>query len=125
MDYKSSWEQTRVAKLGIDRKTVIEAYARYDRRKKGLPALDLTGWNWSSADMIDEEMRRAELKPGILAGYQLWDEVTISMMDLRECAVEEKVIPESVTDAWTCRYAFACWLETRQRDLVVRKHCEW
>src|SRR5258708_7429740 len=83
----------RVIKRDIERRTVIEAYAKYDCPKKDCPTPDFATWDWSKADAIDREMKSAGLKEGIPAGYRLWDMVEITMSDLRECAVEGKIFP--------------------------------
>ncbi len=83
----------RVRKQGIDRRNVVEAYARYDCSKTHRPVPLLATWDWSKADVIDREMKRAHLKVGVLAGYLLWDEVEIVMSDLRECAVYGGIFP--------------------------------
>jgi hypothetical protein len=77
----------RVIEPDIERRTVIEAYVKYDCSTKGRPTPELAKWNWSQANMIDMEMKRAALKVGVPAGYQLWDKVEVTMSDLRECAV--------------------------------------
>jgi hypothetical protein len=74
--------------MHVERRTVVEAYARYDCLKKNRPMPDFQAWQWSQADAIDGEMERAGLKIGVPAGYLLWDKVEITMSDLRECAVE-------------------------------------
>ena len=79
----------RTIQVGIERRTVIEAYVEYDYKKKQ-PAFripDFETWNWSGADSIDEQMRRAGLKTGVPAGYLLWDKVELTLEDLRRCAV--------------------------------------
>jgi hypothetical protein len=73
---------------------VIEAYARYDcpKHARSMPAFE--AWNWSQADAIDRAMKGAHLKIGIPAGYLLWDEVELTIPDLRECAVDVSIFPE-------------------------------
>ena len=80
-------------KYGVDRRTVIEAYARYDCDKNNREIPDFSAWDWSGADSIDCEMRRAHLKVGIPAGYRLWDHIEISISDLHECAVLGSIFP--------------------------------
>ena len=79
----------RIVQEGVSRRDIIESYAKYDFQKKRnsetLP--DFDGWNWSSADAIDEELGRAGLKTGIPAGYLSWNIVQIMIPDFRECAV--------------------------------------
>jgi hypothetical protein len=75
----------------VERRAVIEAYARYDRPKKGRRTPDFATWDWSGADVIDREMNRADLKEGVPAGYLEWKKVEVTMSDLRECAVEERI----------------------------------
>jgi len=80
-------------KYGVDRRTVIEAYARYDCDKNSRAIPDFSAWDWSEADSIDCEMRRARLKVGIPAGYRLWDHIEVFISDLRECAVSGSIFP--------------------------------
>ncbi len=77
----------------IERRWVIEAYAQYDCSKKDHPLLDFPRWDWTKADAIDQELRRACLKSGVLAGYKLWDRVELTVADLRNCAVLAKLFP--------------------------------
>jgi hypothetical protein len=77
----------------IERRTVIEAYAKYDCLKKGRQQPDFAACDWSQADVIDRKMELAGLKTGILAGYRLWDKVEVTMSDLRECAVFADIFP--------------------------------
>jgi hypothetical protein len=86
----------RVIKPNIERRTVIEAYAKYDCPKKGRPIPDFSKWDWSQADVIDRAMESAGLKIGVPAGYLLWDKVEVTMSDLRECAVEIGIFSEQV-----------------------------
>ena len=83
----------KIRKQGIERRIVIEAYAKYDCAKKNRPVPDFVTWDWSRADAIDGEMESAQLKTGIPAGYLLWDEVELAMSDLRECAVVGHIFP--------------------------------
>ena len=78
----------RINKRDIERRTVIEAYARYDCSKTGRPTPDFATWDWSRADAIDREMMCAKLKCGVPAGYLQWDEVEVTLSDLRKCAVD-------------------------------------
>jgi hypothetical protein len=73
--------------MSLPRQPVIQAYATYDCRKKGCNAPDFSGWNWNSADALDEQLAAAGLKPGVLAGYREWRKVTLDLADLRQCAV--------------------------------------
>ncbi|MGO8718221.1 MAG: hypothetical protein ACLQMO_03250 [Acidobacteriaceae bacterium] len=77
----------------MTRREVIESYSRYDFHKKhpDLPLPDLKEWDWSSADAIDDQMCRSNLKMGVPAGYELWDEVLLSLDDLRQCAVHNVI----------------------------------
>jgi hypothetical protein len=86
----------RVIKADIERRTVIEAYAKYDCSKKGCRPPDFAKWDWSQADVIDRAMECAKLKIGAPAGFQLWDKVEVTMSDLRECAVEVSIFSEQV-----------------------------
>jgi hypothetical protein len=83
----------RIRKQAVERRAVIEAYARYDCSKKNLPTPVFATWDWSQADAIDREMKRAQLKTGVPAGYLLWAEVEVTMSDLRECAVHVQIFP--------------------------------
>ena len=84
-------------KSGLTRREVIEDYAKYDYRKKhpDLPLPNFGEWDWSSADAIDAQMSRSNLKVGVPAGYELWDEVLLTLDDLRQCAVHN-VINEGI-----------------------------
>ena len=88
----------RVVQEGLSRRAVIERYAKYDFLKKRgtLPLPDFDAWNWSSADAIDEELRRAGLKTGIPAGYLSWNMVQITIPDFRECAVVVNIFSEQL-----------------------------
>jgi hypothetical protein len=82
-----------ILKQNVQRRTVIEAYVNYDRRKKDLPLLEFETWDWSTADGIDVAMGLAGLKVGIPAGYVLWDQVELTLPDLNECAVVGTMFP--------------------------------
>jgi hypothetical protein len=84
----------RVRKRNIERRAVIEAYAGYDCSKTGRPTPAFAIWDWSQADAIDKEMFRAHLKTGVPAGYVLWDEIEVTVSDLRQCAVDVQIFPE-------------------------------
>ena len=83
----------RVSERDIERRAVIEAYAKYDCLKKGHSTPEFATWDWSQADAIDREMQRAKLKTGVPAGYLLWDKVEVTILDLRECAVDGQIFP--------------------------------
>ena len=71
----------------VERRAVIEAYVAYECSKKHLSPPTLSEWDWTSADAIDEELRRSRLKPGVLAGYMKWNKVELAIPDLSQCAV--------------------------------------
>lgn len=75
----------------VDRRTVVEAYLAYDARKKAKPLPDTSGWDWTSADAIDEALRAGGFKSGVLAGYREWQRVELTLGDLRRCAVEARI----------------------------------
>jgi hypothetical protein len=77
----------------VSRRDVIENYAKYDYRKKhsSLSAPDFEQWDWSNADAIDAFMCESGLKKGVPAGFELWDEVSLTVDDLRECAVVDGI----------------------------------
>jgi hypothetical protein len=78
----------------IRRRAVIEAYARYDYRKKSRGAIEtFASWDWSDANAIDGEMLKANLKVGIPAGYLIWDKIAVTAEDLLECAVHDAIFP--------------------------------
>jgi hypothetical protein len=83
----------KIGKQDIERRTIIEAYARYDCSKTGRAVPAFATWDWSQADVIDREMACAHLKVGVPAGYLLWDEVEVTVLDLYECAVDANVFP--------------------------------
>lgn len=77
----------------VERRVVVEAYARYDCSKKSSSLPDFATWDWSRADAIDSEMRQSGLKCGVPAGYLRWAKVEIALVDLRECAVVANLFP--------------------------------
>jgi hypothetical protein len=83
----------RIRRQDIERRAVIEAYAKYDCSKTNRPMPAFATWDWSQADAIDREMECAYLKVGVPAGFLLWDEIEVTMSDLRECAVHVKIFP--------------------------------
>ena len=83
-----------IRKQHIERRVVIEAYAKYDCSKKHRPVPDFLAWDWSQANIIDAEMSRANLKTGVPAGYLLWDEIEVTTPVLRECAVHSVIFPK-------------------------------
>ncbi len=83
----------RIRKQDIERRTVIEVYAKYDCPKKNRPLPAFATWDWSQADAIDKEMCRSQLKTGVPAGYLQWDEIEVTMSILRECAVHVEIFP--------------------------------
>lgn len=83
----------RIKRQNIERRAVIEAYAKYDCSKKGCATPAFATWDWSQADAIDKEMCRVHLKTGVPAGYLLWDEIELAVSDLCECAVDVKIFP--------------------------------
>jgi hypothetical protein len=83
----------RVRRRALDRRCVIEAYAAYDCSKKRQPTPQFANWDWHQADDIDQELHRAGLKNGVLAGYRWWDAVEVTVSDLRECAVCADMFP--------------------------------
>ena len=83
----------RILQRDIERRVVVESYARYDCSKKGLPIPDFSRWNWSQANEIDKVMASAQLKTGVPAGYVLWDKVELTFSDLRESAVVADIFP--------------------------------
>jgi hypothetical protein len=82
----------RIRKQNIERRAVIEAYAKYDCPRKGCATPAFATWDWSQADAIDKEMCGAHLKTGVPAGYMLWDEIELTVSDLRECAVDIRIV---------------------------------
>jgi hypothetical protein len=81
----------RIKKQGLDRRTIIERYAAYDCWKNSRSLPTFATWDWSRADAIDQEMDPAGLKIGVPAGYLLWDEIEVTMSDLLECAIYDKI----------------------------------
>ena len=95
----------RIRKQNIERRAVIEAYAKYDCSQTGRATPVFATWDWSQADAIDKEMCGAHLKTGVPAGYLLWDEIELTVSDLRECAVDIRNLFGPITEAWVGR----CW----------------
>jgi hypothetical protein len=83
----------RITEQDIARRTVVEAYSRYDCAKANRPVPAFEAWDWSQADTIDLELRGVGLKAGILAGYLLWDRIEVMISDLSDCAVYDKIFP--------------------------------
>ena len=69
-------------------------YAKYDCLKKDRPMPAFATWDWGQADTNDREMCCAQLKTGVPAGYLLWDEIEVTISDLRECAVDVTIFPQ-------------------------------
>jgi len=79
---------------GVPRKEVIYFYATYDRAKKGQsPLADLATWPWEDPDGIDCKLEEHGLKKGVLAAYQTWVLCQLSVADILECAVVNRIIP--------------------------------
>jgi len=83
----------RVQRRAVERRSVIEAYVAYDCSKKGLLMTDLTTWDWSRADTLDLHLANANLKSGVLSGFRSWELVEVTVVDLRECAVLDRMFP--------------------------------
>lgn len=82
-------------RLGLmDRRAVIDEYVRYDSSKKGIPLPDTSIWDWTSADAIDSALEAAHYKCGIPAGFTEWERVSLTIDDLRECAVVASISSE-------------------------------
>jgi len=109
----------RIRKHGIERRTVIEAYTQYDCSKTGHPIPDFRTWDWSQADEIDRAMNCAHLKIGVPAGYHLWDQVELSISDLRECAVDVNIFPGQSRKLGYVESAGVLGLEARPEHLMV------
>jgi hypothetical protein len=65
--------------------------AQSSKKSRAIPTF--AAWDWSQADVIDEEMCRAHLKKGVPAGYLLWDEIEVTLSDVLECAVDSQIFP--------------------------------
>jgi hypothetical protein len=78
----------------VSRRAVVEAYVAYDAQKKGLRVPNLSKWDWTSADAIDSALRSARFKDGVPAGYSEWDHVSLTVDDLRACAVVASISGE-------------------------------
>lgn len=78
----------------VTRRDVVESYVRYDARKKGgaVPS-DISEWDWSHADAIDQNLRLNGFKFGILAGYEMWRPVNFGVSELRDCAIVADIFP--------------------------------
>jgi len=73
------------------RRTVVEAYLRYDAAKKSEPLPNSDVWDWTNPDAIDQGLTIAGYKSGILAGFLEWDQVELTVTDFRACAVVETI----------------------------------
>ena len=80
-------------RIDVSRREVIESYARYDLLKKHPDETvpDFAKWDWATADAIDDQMSQTGLKVGVPAGYFLWDELSITLGDLRQCAIHSAI----------------------------------
>jgi hypothetical protein len=78
---------------GVPRRTVIEAWLKYDAAKKRCALPDFSTWPWESADGLDEQLKGYGFKHGIIAGYLSWTLNALTLDDLRECAVVNQPIP--------------------------------
>jgi hypothetical protein len=77
----------------ISRRQVIESYVAYDAGKKGKPIPDIDDWPWDDPNSLDQRLRDLGFKVGILSGYVEWQEVAITIADLRCCAVVIAICP--------------------------------
>lgn len=78
----------------LSREDVVPAYVSYDARKKGQLPPDTSTWDWKSADALDESLKESGCKYGIPAGYLTWNEVELTVDDLRDCAVVASISGE-------------------------------
>jgi hypothetical protein len=83
----------------VDRRAVIDEYIRYHSSKKGEPRPDTSNWDWTMADTIDSALRAANFKHGIPAGFTEWVRVSLTVDDLRECAVVDTISSELASGA--------------------------
>ena len=83
----------RIRESRIDRRRVVEFYARYECFKKQLVVPELSAWKWTHADSLDAELNRAHLKTGIVAGYLEWEFLEMTLADLRACAIVSGIFP--------------------------------
>lgn len=110
-------------RAGLGRREVIENYAKCDYQKKHpfRPVPDFEGWDWSTADAIDTFMRKSDLKAGVPAGFTLWDQVSLTVDDLRKCAVHNVINEKLGTsmrmlgDLETCGF-LQRWQPSTDRD---------
>lgn len=77
----------------ISRRQVIESYVGYDARKKDKPIPEMDGWPWDDPNGCEKRLRDLGFKGGILSGYVEWQEVALTIADLRCCAVEIAICP--------------------------------
>ena len=110
----------KTTRRGIERREVIESYVRYDCGKKGQAAPQLQAWDWDHADAIDVELRQAELKCGILAGYIKWDFAALSVDDLRGCAVQRGILASQVLSVAERSGALGNWRPDRPNEWLER-----
>lgn len=83
----------KIIERNVSRRAVIEEYVNYDCSKTTRRPPRFETSDWSHPDLIDERMRSGSLKVGVLAGYELWNKVELTLPDLRNCAVEESIFP--------------------------------
>lgn len=84
-------------RIGISRRTVIEAWVHYDARKKSHTVPDFQLWSWDNADYLDQQLERLGFKTGIIAGFLSWTFSAMTLEDLRRCAVVSHAVPGSPT----------------------------
>jgi hypothetical protein len=86
-----------VERVDVTREEVIRSYATYDLRKKRGKSLisdsDFAEWPWDDPDGIDGKLAENGLKEGVLAAYLTWRLVKLSIADLLECAVVNRIFP--------------------------------
>jgi hypothetical protein len=108
----------RVVEQSVGRRTVIETYAQYDCSKKNRQLPSLENWDWSFADALDSELRKAGLKCGVLAAYLLWDKVEVALSDLHECAVLAGIFPGQSRKLGLIEQA-GCLVDWKPRDVTA------
>jgi hypothetical protein len=81
----------RIVDANVPRRKVIEAYLDYDAEKKQNQLPDFAHCNWADPNCLDNVLRQAKYKYGIIAGFSEWNQVVIGLEDLRDCAVVEAI----------------------------------
>jgi len=109
----------RIERSEVSRRDLIIFYAKYDcqKKSKSLPS-DLESWSWDDPDGLDQRLRAAHLKCGVLSGYRSWSLVELCVADLLECAIVNQIFPREpqALGRLLLRGRLAEWIPDRAAD---------